>query len=230
MASWPRVSMGRNFVLALEAVEWDDDPNSEKLNAWIQGKTGYPFIDAGMRQMATQGWMHNRARMAVASFLVKDLMINWKEGERIFSRLLIDGDLGANNGGWQWCASTGTDVGISLRTIVTRYLTDCHVLYSHNPTFAFSTPSISLKSLIQPETTYAISFRNYATSRVKLYTSHSSISRYQNSKQQVTLNLSLIMRRLERRLLRGLRSKYILIQDDAQSGGLSMAKQSWHSC
>lgn len=106
---WPRVCMGRNFVLKMEAVQWDDDPDSIRLNAWKQGKTGYPFIDAGMRQMAQQGWMHNRARMAVASFLVKDLMINWKEGERIFSRLLIDGDLGANNCGWQWCASTGTD-------------------------------------------------------------------------------------------------------------------------
>ena len=108
MVAWPRVSMGRNFLLALEEVQWDADPDSEKLKAWVEGKTGFPFIDAGMRQMAKQGWMHNRVRMAVASFLVKDLMLNWKEGERIFSKLLIDGDLGSNNGGWQWSASTGT--------------------------------------------------------------------------------------------------------------------------
>lgn len=107
MVHWPRVSMGRNFILKYEAVQWDDDPDEIKLNAWKEGKTGYPFIDAGMRQMAQQGWMHNRARMAVGSFLVKDLMINWKEGERFFSRCLIDGDLGANNGGWEWIASCG---------------------------------------------------------------------------------------------------------------------------
>lgn len=91
--------MGRNFLLKFEDVRWDDDPNGEKLKAWEEGRTGFPFIDAGMRQMKEQGWMHNRVRMAVGSFLVKDLMLNWKEGERIFSRNLIDGDLGSNNAG-----------------------------------------------------------------------------------------------------------------------------------
>lgn len=109
MVAWPRVSMGRNFLLKYEEVEWDDDAGGERLKAWEEGRTGYPFIDAGMRQMRTQGWMHNRARMATASFLCKTLLINWKEGERIFSRYLIDGDLASNNGGWQWSASTGTD-------------------------------------------------------------------------------------------------------------------------
>jgi deoxyribodipyrimidine photo-lyase len=77
--------------------------------AWCQGRTGYPIVDAGMRQLNQTGWMHNRVRMVVASFLVKDLRIDWQSGERYFMRHLVDGDLAANNGNWQWCASTGTD-------------------------------------------------------------------------------------------------------------------------
>ncbi len=71
--------------------------------------TGYPIIDAGMRELAATGWVHNRVRMIVASFLVKDLHIDWREGERWFMRRLVDGDPAINNGGWQWAASTGTD-------------------------------------------------------------------------------------------------------------------------
>jgi deoxyribodipyrimidine photo-lyase len=71
--------------------------------------TGYPIVDAGMRQLNRTGWMHNRARMIVASFLIKDLRIDWQGGERYFMQHLIDGDVAANNGNWQWCASTGTD-------------------------------------------------------------------------------------------------------------------------
>ncbi|MEP7150997.1 MAG: deoxyribodipyrimidine photo-lyase [Nitrospira sp.] len=77
--------------------------------AWCQGRTGYPIVDAGMRQLNETGWMHNRVRMVVASFLVKDLRIDWQSGERYFMQQLVDGDLAANNGNWQWCASTGTD-------------------------------------------------------------------------------------------------------------------------
>ena len=77
--------------------------------AWSQGLTGYPIVDAGMRQLKQTGWMHNRVRMVVASFLVKDLRIDWQSGERYFMQQLVDGDLAANNGNWQWCASTGTD-------------------------------------------------------------------------------------------------------------------------
>ena len=77
--------------------------------AWSQGLTGYPIVDAGMRQLNQTGWMHNRVRMVVASFLVKDLRIDWQSGERYFMERLVDGDLAANNGNWQWCASTGTD-------------------------------------------------------------------------------------------------------------------------
>jgi deoxyribodipyrimidine photo-lyase len=77
--------------------------------AWCEGKTGVPIVDAGMRQLNQNGWMHNRVRMIVASFLVKDLRIDWQSGERYFMQHLIDADVAANNGNWQWCASTGTD-------------------------------------------------------------------------------------------------------------------------
>ena len=86
---------------------WRDDPDG--FHAWCEGRTGFPIVDAGMRQLAATGWMHNRARMIVASFLTKDLLIDWRHGERFFFRSLVDGDPANNNGGWQWAASTGTD-------------------------------------------------------------------------------------------------------------------------
>jgi deoxyribodipyrimidine photo-lyase len=79
------------------------------LDAWQQGRTGYPFVDAGMRQLLADGWMHNRVRMVVASFLVKDLHLEWTQGARWFMRWLRDGDLASNQHGWQWVAGTGTD-------------------------------------------------------------------------------------------------------------------------
>jgi deoxyribodipyrimidine photo-lyase len=90
------------------AIHWRKD--SSGLEAWKEGCTGYPVVDAAMRQMKTIGWIHNRARMIVASFLTKDLLIDWRKGERYFMQHLIDGDPSANNGGWQWVAGTGTDV------------------------------------------------------------------------------------------------------------------------
>jgi deoxyribodipyrimidine photo-lyase len=77
--------------------------------AWCAGQTGYPIVDAAMRQLNQTGWMHNRCRMIVASFLTKDLIVNWQWGEKYFMQTLIDGDLAANNGGWQWSASSGMD-------------------------------------------------------------------------------------------------------------------------
>ena len=85
------------------------------LQAWKAGMTGYPVVDAGMRQLAATGWMHNRSRMITASFLVKHLLINWQEGERWFMEMLVDGDPAANNGGWQWVAGTGTDAAPYFR-------------------------------------------------------------------------------------------------------------------
>ena len=86
---------------------WVDDEG--KLDAWKDGRTGYPLVDAGMRQLRDEGWMHNRARLVVASFLVKDLGIDWREGARHFFDLLLDGDVAQNIGNWQWVAGTGVD-------------------------------------------------------------------------------------------------------------------------
>ncbi|MDC0832334.1 Deoxyribodipyrimidine photolyase [Geitlerinema sp. FC II] len=86
---------------------WDND--EERFQAWCDGRTGYPIVDAAMRQLNETGWMHNRCRMIVASFLTKDLIIDWRWGEKYFMQHLIDGDLSSNNGGWQWSASSGMD-------------------------------------------------------------------------------------------------------------------------
>ncbi|TIB73212.1 deoxyribodipyrimidine photo-lyase [Wallemia mellicola] len=103
----PRISMGHPFLKKYRFIEWEY--NDDHLEAWHKGKTGWPIVDAAMRQLISTGWMHNRMRMTVASYLCKDLMIDWREGERVFARELIDHDLGSNNGGWQWSAGTGTD-------------------------------------------------------------------------------------------------------------------------
>ncbi|HEY8856890.1 MAG TPA: deoxyribodipyrimidine photo-lyase [Rugosibacter sp.] len=92
---------------AMEALAWDDAP--DLLVAWQQGKTGYPLVDAAMRQLIRTGFMHNRLRMVTASFLTKDLGVDWRLGESWFAEKLLDFDLAANNGGWQWAASTGCD-------------------------------------------------------------------------------------------------------------------------
>ncbi|WP_150642496.1 deoxyribodipyrimidine photo-lyase [Pseudomonas fluorescens] len=107
LVGYPRVSRHRAFRPETEALAWRDAP--DELAAWQQGRTGLPIIDAAMRQLLETGWMHNRLRMVVAMFLTKNLLIDWREGERFFMRHLIDGDLAANNGGWQWSSSTGTD-------------------------------------------------------------------------------------------------------------------------
>ncbi|MEY3758181.1 MAG: hypothetical protein RLZZ263_1335, partial [Cyanobacteriota bacterium] len=86
---------------------WENDPT--RLEAWREGLTGMPIIDAAMRQLNASGWMHNRCRMIVASYLVKDLICDWRLGEAAFMERLVDGDLAANNGGWQWSASSGMD-------------------------------------------------------------------------------------------------------------------------
>jgi deoxyribodipyrimidine photo-lyase len=102
----PHVAVGC-FKPLYDSLVW---PNDEALFAgWQRGETGYPIVDAGMRQLAQTGWMHNRVRMIVASFLTKDLLCDWRLGEQHFMQQLLDGDQAANNGGWQWAAGTGTD-------------------------------------------------------------------------------------------------------------------------
>ncbi|MBY0369499.1 DNA photolyase family protein [bacterium] len=95
------------FQERFKDIAWEN--RADWFEAWKEGRTGYPLVDAGMRQLKQTGWMHNRVRMVVASFLTKDLLIDWKWGERHFMHLLLDGDLAPNNGGWQWAASTGCD-------------------------------------------------------------------------------------------------------------------------
>jgi deoxyribodipyrimidine photo-lyase len=112
LATFPHVRRG-SFRPEYDAIRWRNDP--EEFAAWCEGRTGYPLIDAAMRQLRTTGWMHNRTRMAVASFLVKDLLIDWRWGERWFMQQLLDGDPAANNGGWQWTAGTGTDAAPYFR-------------------------------------------------------------------------------------------------------------------
>ncbi len=107
LVGYPKVSRNRAFKPETEALPWRN--SAKDLLAWQQGRTGFPIIDAAMRQLLATGWMHNRLRMIVAMFLTKNLLIDWREGERFFMQHLIDGDLAANNGGWQWSASTGTD-------------------------------------------------------------------------------------------------------------------------
>jgi deoxyribodipyrimidine photo-lyase len=102
----PRVTR-EPFNAAYARLDWRNDP--DHLAAWREGHTGYPIVDAAMRQMVTLGWMHNRARMITASFLTKHLLTHYAVGEAHFMAHLTDGDLAANNGGWQWAASVGTD-------------------------------------------------------------------------------------------------------------------------
>jgi deoxyribodipyrimidine photo-lyase len=83
--------------------------NNDHWHSWCQGKTGYPMVDAGMRQLNATGWMHNRCRMITSMFLTKDLRMDWRKGEQYFATMLVDVDPSSNNGGWQWCSSTGTD-------------------------------------------------------------------------------------------------------------------------
>lgn len=103
----PKLSKHQPFKEKTRKLDWRKSESDFK--AWTQGLTGVPIVDAGMRQLLATGWMHNRVRMICAMFLSKNLLIDWRKGEQWFMQHLIDGDLAANNGGWQWCASTGTD-------------------------------------------------------------------------------------------------------------------------
>ncbi len=112
LGAFPHVARGA-FRPEYDALEWEND--GEKFEAWKAGRTGYPIVDAAMRQLNGTGWMHNRLRMIVAMFLTKDLRIDWRWGEKLFMQRLVDGDLASNNGGWQWSAGTGTDAAPYFR-------------------------------------------------------------------------------------------------------------------
>jgi deoxyribodipyrimidine photo-lyase len=107
LAHWPYVCMNKPFKPEYSNIVWEY--NDEHFHAWCEGRTGYPIVDAAMRQLNTCGYMHNRCRMIVASFLAKHLLIDWRMGERYFMEHLVDGDFASNNGGWGFSASTGVD-------------------------------------------------------------------------------------------------------------------------
>ncbi len=113
MVGFPRVCRYRAFRGETESIVWND--SDAEFTAWCEGRTGFPIVDAAMRQLRATGWMHNRLRMIAAMFLTKDLFIDWRKGERFFMQQLVDGDLASNNGGWQWSASTGTDAAPYFR-------------------------------------------------------------------------------------------------------------------
>lgn len=113
VVGFPQVSKHLPFKQKTTSIQWRND--TRDFEAWKTGNTGYPIVDAGMRQLNQTGWMHNRLRMVTAMFLTKHLMIDWRLGEKYFMQQLIDGDLAANNGGWQWSASTGTDAAPYFR-------------------------------------------------------------------------------------------------------------------
>ena len=110
---FPQVCRHQPFQEHTKQLRWRDDDKG--FQAWCEGRTGYPIVDAAMRQLVTTGWMHNRLRMVTAMFLSKHLLIDWRRGEAFFMRHLIDGEFCANNGGWQWAASTGTDAAPYFR-------------------------------------------------------------------------------------------------------------------
>jgi deoxyribodipyrimidine photo-lyase len=101
------VRKGYSFHKQMDSISWRN--NEKEFNAWCEGKTGYPIVDAGMRELNETGFMHNRVRMITASFLAKHLLIDWRWGEAYFAKKLLDYDYAANNGGWQWSAGTGCD-------------------------------------------------------------------------------------------------------------------------
>ena len=113
MHSFPKVSINKPFQDYTDSIKWRHSDN--ELKAFYEGRTGFPIVDAGIRQMLQEGWMHNRLRMVVAMFFTKNMLHDWRLGEEFFMKNLIDGDFSSNNGGWQWSASTGTDAAPYFR-------------------------------------------------------------------------------------------------------------------
>ena len=107
MYSFPKVSQNQPFLDYTKSIKWRH--STKELEAFYTGRTGFPIVDAGIRQMLAEGWMHNRLRMVVAMFFTKNMLHDWRLGEKFFMQHLIDGDFSSNNGGWQWSSSTGTD-------------------------------------------------------------------------------------------------------------------------
>lgn len=142
MILWHFPNVEHAFRPAYDRVIWRNNP--EEFKAWCEGKTGYPIVDAGMRELNNTGFMHNRVRMIVASFLTKHLLIDWRWGEAYFAEKLLDFDLAANNGGWQWAAGSGCDAAPYFR-VFNPYLQtekfDPNLVYIKQWVPEFNTPS-----------------------------------------------------------------------------------------
>ena len=119
---FPHVAEGKSFRAQYDFIEWRN--NEKEFEAWCQGQTGYPIVDAGMRELNATGFMHNRVRMIVASFLTKHLLIDWRWGEAYFAQKLLDFDFAANNGGWQWASGSGCDAAPYFRVFNPRLQTE----------------------------------------------------------------------------------------------------------
>ena len=119
---FPHIADGKSFKPKYDFIEWRN--NEKEFKAWCEGRTGYPIVDAGMRELNTTGFMHNRVRMIVASFLTKHLLIDWRWGEAYFAQKLLDFDLAANNGGWQWASGSGCDAAPYFRVFNPRLQTE----------------------------------------------------------------------------------------------------------
>ena len=119
---FPQVGKGKSFKAQYDFIEWRN--NEKEFQAWCEGRTGYPIVDAGMRELNATGFMHNRVRMIVASFLTKHLLIDWRWGEAYFAEKLLDFDLAANNGGWQWASGSGCDAAPYFRVFNPRLQTE----------------------------------------------------------------------------------------------------------
>jgi len=149
LSAFNHISKHRAFKPETDALKWR--ASSQEYQAWCDGRTGYPLVDAAMKQLNQTGWMHNRMRMVTAMFLSKYLMLDWRLGERYFMEQLLDGELGANNGGWQWSASTGTDAAPYFRV-----LSPIRQAERFDPDGAFTThylpelAGVSKKSLVSP--------------------------------------------------------------------------------
>jgi deoxyribodipyrimidine photo-lyase len=119
---FPHVAEGKSFRAQYDLIEWRN--NEKEFEAWCNGQTGYPIVDAGMRELNANGFMHNRVRMIVASFLTKHLLIDWRWGEAYFAQKLLDFDFAANNGGWQWASGSGCDAAPYFRVFNPRLQTE----------------------------------------------------------------------------------------------------------
>lgn len=149
LADFPAISYNKPLKPETDSVPWRH--NKKEFTAWYEGKTGYPLIDAAMRQLNQTGWMHNRLRMVTATFLTKYLLIDWRLGEQYFMQTLYDGHFASNNGGWQWSASTGTDAAPYFRILspvrqAERFDNDCEFIKRYVPELADCPP----KSIHKP--------------------------------------------------------------------------------